>query len=59
MDDFDWVRFAVQTAFTIAAIHFGRWSQRRDDRKRAERAQARRLAVMLAEQTRRDRHRGA
>jgi hypothetical protein len=37
MADIDWVRVAVTGAITIAFIYYGRWTQRRDDRKAAER----------------------
>ena len=58
MDDINWVRVAVTSAMTVAVIYYGRWTQRRDDRKARERAQVRRTAEVLAQQTLRNRPRG-
>ncbi len=54
MTDIDWGRQITVGVITVLAIQYGRWSQRRDDRKRAERERERRMA-----EVRRIRHRGA
>lgn len=58
MDDINWMRAAISGVITLAAISYGRWSQRRDDRKKREREQVRRAAEVLAQQTLRNRPRG-
>lgn len=58
MDDINWMRAAITGVITLAAIYYGRWSQRRDDRKKREREQVRRAAEVLAQQTLRNRPRG-
>lgn len=58
MDDINWMRAAINGVIAMAAISYGRWSQRRDDRKKREREQVRRAAEVLAQQTLRNRPRG-
>lgn len=48
MPEFDWIRVITDAGITLAAIYYGRWSQRRDDRKARQRAQELRLAQALA-----------
>jgi len=57
--DIDWGRQITVAVITVLAIQYGRWSQRRDDRKRAERERERRMAALLEAEVRRIRHRGA
>ena len=59
MTDIDWGRQITVGVITVLAIQYGRWSQRRDDRKRAERERERRMAALLEAEVRRIRHRGA
>lgn len=54
-NEFSWVEFVVSTIFMTAALYYGRHTQRRDDRKKARRAQERGLAEALAQQTLRGR----
>ena len=58
MDNFDWSQVAVSAVVAYAAIEYGKWIQRRADRKAAQRAQERRLAAALAQSTLRGRDRG-
>lgn len=37
MSDIDWTQFASTALITMVAIYYGRWSQRRDDRRKARR----------------------
>ena len=37
MADWDWYRVVSTAVLTFAAIQYGRWSQRRDNRKTQER----------------------
>lgn len=46
--DFSWGEFLVGVIWATAAIYYGRWTQRKDDRRKARKAQERRMAQVLA-----------
>lgn len=50
-EGFSWGRFVIDALFMTGVLYYSRYTQRRDDRKARERAQARRLAEALARAT--------